>query len=218
MSFKLNRLTEYRLEIRRNVNSADTKLNSKAVDSLINYEAVKYFSTEDREIERYNSVMQRYEDASVKAIKSLSMTNSANTIVFTIGLGAAMVMCALEVKAGTKTMGDFVLVNAMMLQLYQPLYFVGLAYREIKQAAADIEAMWSVLIETPEIEHRADARPLKVGQRHDPFRKCHFPYEPERKILKGVSFEVRPADHWPWLARPGPANQPSRGCCSACTT
>ena len=133
--FSTYRLTEYRLDIRRDVNSADTKSNSKAVDSLINYEAVKYFSNEDREIERYDSVMQRYEHASVKAITSLSMMNSANTIVFTVGLGATMVMCALEVKAGTKTIGDFVLVNAMMLQLYQPLYFVGLAYREIKQAA-----------------------------------------------------------------------------------
>ena len=93
------RLTEYRLGIRRQVNSTDTESNSRAINSLINYEAVKYFNNEDREVERYNSVMKRYEDASVKAIASLSMTNSANTIVFTIGLGTAMIMCALEVKA-----------------------------------------------------------------------------------------------------------------------
>jgi len=184
------RLTEYRLGIRRNVNSADTESNSKAVDSLINYEAVKYFNTEDREVERYDSVMRRYEDASVKAITSLSMTNSANTIVFTMGLGAAMIMCALEVKAGTKTIGDFVLINAMMLQLYQPLFFVGLAYREIKQAAADIEAMWSVLAEDLEIKDRADARPLKVASGVIRFDNVVFAYEPEREILKGVSFEV----------------------------
>ncbi|MFZ2158693.1 MAG: ABC transporter ATP-binding protein/permease [Bradyrhizobium sp.] len=186
------RLTEYRLGIRRNVNSADTESNSKAIDSLINYEAVKYFNAEEREIERYDSVMKRYEDASVRAITSLSMTNSANTIVFTAGLGVAMIMCALEVKAGTKTIGDFVLVNAMMLQLYQPLYFVGLAYREIKQAATDIEAMWSVLAEVPEIRDRADARPLKVESGVIRFDNVVFAYEPERKILKGVSFEVPP--------------------------
>jgi len=185
------RLTEYRIGIRRNVNSADTESNSKAIDSLINYETVKYFNTEDREVERYDSVMRRYEDASVRAITSLSMTNSANTIVFTMGLGAAMVMCALEVKAGTKTIGDFVLVNAMMLQLYQPLFFVGLAYREIKQAAADIEAMWSVLAQEPEVKDRADARPLRVASGVIRFDNVVFAYEPEREILRGVSFEVR---------------------------
>ena len=184
------RLTEYRLGVRRNVNSTDTESNSRAIDSLINYEAVKYFNNEDREVERYDSVMKRYEDASVQAITSLSMMNSANTILFTMGLGTAMIMCVLEVKAGTKTIGDFVLVNAMMLQLYQPLYFVGLAYREIKQAATDIEAMWSVLAEDPEIKDRADARPLEVASGVISFDNVVFSYEPERKILKGVSFEV----------------------------
>jgi ATP-binding cassette, subfamily B, heavy metal transporter len=184
------RLTEYRLGIRRNVNSTDTESNSRAIDSLINYEAVKYFNNEDREIERYDSVMKRYEEASVQAITSLSMMNSANTILFTMGLGTAMIMCVLEVKAGTKTIGDFVLINAMMLQLYQPLYFVGLAYREIKQAATDIEAMWAVLAENPEIKDRADARPLKVASGVINFDNVVFSYEPERKILKGVSFEV----------------------------
>jgi ATP-binding cassette, subfamily B, heavy metal transporter len=184
------RLTEYRLGIRRNVNSTDTESNSRAIDSLINYEAVKYFNNEDREIERYDSVMKRYEDASVQAITSLSMMNSANTILFTMGLGTAMIMCVLEVKAGTKTIGDFVLINAMMLQLYQPLYFVGLAYREIKQAATDIEAMWSVLAQDPEIRDRTDARPLRVADGVIRFDNVVFAYEPEREILKGVSFEV----------------------------
>jgi ABC-type transport system involved in Fe-S cluster assembly fused permease/ATPase subunit len=184
------RLTEYRLGIRRSVNSSDTEANSRAIDALINYETVKYFNAEDREVERYDSVMKRYEEASVKAIRSLSMTNSANTIVFTVGLGIAMIMCVLEVKAGTKTIGDFVLINAMMLQLYQPLYFVGLAYREIKQAATDIEAMWSLLAQKPEIKDRAGAGPLKVTSGVIRFDNVAFAYEPERKILKGVSFEV----------------------------
>jgi ATP-binding cassette subfamily B protein len=184
------RLTEYRLGIRRNVNSADTESNSRAIDSLINYEAVKYFNNDDREVERYDSVMRRYEDASVKAITSLSMTNSANTILFTVGLGAVMIMCALEVKSGTKTIGDFVLINALMLQLYQPLYFVGLAYREIKQAATDIEAMWSVLAEEPEIRDQSGAQSLKVADGVIRFDNVVFAYDPDRKILKGVSFEV----------------------------
>ena len=118
------------------------------------------------------------------------MTNTANTMLFTAGLGVAMVMCVLEVKAGTKTIGDFVLINAMMLQLYQPLYFVGLAYREVKQAATDIEAMRSVLAAEPEIEDRADARPLKAGSGVIRFDNVVFGYEPGRAILKGVSFDV----------------------------
>lgn len=188
--FSTYRLTEYRLGIRRDVNSTDTESNSKAIDSLINYEAVKYFNNVPREVERYDAVMTRYEDASVKSINSLSMMNSANTLLFTAGLGAAMIMCALEVQAGTKTMGDFVLVNAMMLQLYQPLYFVGLAYREIKQAATDIEAMWSILKETPEIEDRPGATPLAVTSGAVTFDNVVFAYEPGRQILKGISFEV----------------------------
>jgi ATP-binding cassette subfamily B protein len=184
------RLTEYRLGIRRTVNNADTEANSRAIDSLINYEAVKHFNNEGREVERYDSMMKRYEGASVKAITSLSLTNTANTIVFTIGLGAAMVMCALEVKAGSKTVGDFVLINAMMLQLYQPLYFVGLAYREVKQAATDIEAMWSILTEIPEIRDRAGAQPLQADRGVLRFDSVGFAYEPGREILRGVSFEV----------------------------
>jgi ATP-binding cassette subfamily B protein len=184
------RLTETRLGIRRVVNSADTDANARAVDALINYEAVKYFGNEDREIARYDSMMQRYEEASVKAIASLSMTNTANTILFTAGLGVAMVMCVLEVGAGSKTVGDFVLINAMMLQLYQPLFFVGLAYREVKQAATDIEAMRSVLAEEPEIEDRAGAQPLKAGSGAIRFDNVVFGYEPGRAILNGVSFDV----------------------------
>ena len=184
------RLTESRLGIRRVVNDADTDANARAVDALINYEAVKYFGNEDREIARYDSMMQRYEQASVKAIASLSMTNTANTILFTAGLGVAMVMCVLEVRAGSKTIGDFVLINAMMLQLYQPLYFVGLAYREVKQAATDIEAMRSVLAQRPEIEDRAAAQPLKAGSGVIRFDNVVFGYEPGREILKGVSFDV----------------------------
>jgi ATP-binding cassette subfamily B protein len=134
--------------------------------------------------------MKRYENAGVRAITSLSMTNSANTMLFTAGLGAAMVMCAIEVKAGSKTIGDFVLINAMMLQLYQPLYFVGLAYREIRQSATDIEAMWRLLAEKPEVRDRPGAPALQVANGTIRFDNVGFAYEPGREILKGVSFEV----------------------------
>jgi ATP-binding cassette, subfamily B, heavy metal transporter len=184
------RLAEFRLGLRRTVNSTDTESNSKAIDSLVNYEAVKYFNIEAREVEHYDSVMKRYEDASIKSINSLSMMNSANTVAFTVGLGAAMIMCAIEIKAGTKTIGDFVLINAMMLQLYQPLYFVGLAYREIKRAATDIEAMLGLLGERPEIVDRSDARMLNATGGTITFDNVFFAYDPERRILKGVSFEI----------------------------
>jgi ATP-binding cassette, subfamily B, heavy metal transporter len=151
---------------------------------------VKYFNIEAREVEHYDSVMKRYEDASIKSINSLSMMNSANTVAFTVGLGAAMIMCAIEIKAGTKTIGDFVLINAMMLQLYQPLYFVGLAYREIKRAATDIEAMLGLLGERPEIVDRSDARMLNATGGTITFDNVFFAYDPERRILKGVSFEI----------------------------
>jgi ATP-binding cassette, subfamily B, heavy metal transporter len=186
------RLTEYRLEIRRAVNRTDTESNSRAVDSLVNYEAVKYFNNETREVEHYDSMMKRYEDVSVRSINSLSTMNSANAITFTAGLGAAMIMCAIEIKAGTKTIGDFVLINAMMLQLYQPLYFVSLAYREIKQAATDIEAMLGILVEPPEIVDRPDARALIGTGGVVTFDNVFFAYEPGRNIIKGVSFEIRP--------------------------
>jgi ATP-binding cassette subfamily B protein len=137
--------TEWRIGIRRKMNDSDTEANVKAIDSLLNYETVKYFSAEQREAARYDRAMERYEDASVKAYTSLAVLNAGQAIVFTIGLTAAMVMCAFEIKAGTKTVGDFVLINAMMIQLYQPLNFMGMVYREIKQAVIDIETMFSIL-------------------------------------------------------------------------
>ena len=131
--------TEWRIGIRRKMNDSDTDANIKAIDSLLNYETVKYFSAEEREAERYDRAMARYEDASVKAYTSLAVLNAGQAVIFTCGLAAVMVMCAFEIRAGSKTVGDFVLINAMMIQLYQPLNFMGMVYREIKQAITDIE-------------------------------------------------------------------------------
>ena len=182
--------TEWRIGIRRKMNDSDTDANVKAVDSLLNYETVKYFGAEEREAYRYDRSMARYEDASIKAYTSLTVLNAGQALFFTIGLAAAMVLCAFEIKAGTKTVGDFVLINAMMIQLYQPLNFMGMVYREIKQAVTDIEIMFSILAREPEIKDAPDARPLKVTEGDIRFENVVFGYEPQRRILKGISFEV----------------------------
>src|SRR5713226_8735834 len=126
--------TEWRINIRRKMNESDTDANTKAVDSLLNYETVKYFVAEERETRRYDRSMARYEDASIKTYTSLAVLNAGQAAIFSLGLAAAMVLCVLGVQSGTHTVGDFVMINAMMIQLYQPLNFMGMVYREIKQA------------------------------------------------------------------------------------
>ena len=182
--------TEWRIGIRRRMNDSDTDANVKAIDSLLNYETVKYFSAEEREAKRYDRSMGRYEHASVQAYTSLAVLNAGQAVIFTMGLAAVMVMCAYGVKQGTNTVGDFVMINAMMIQLYQPLNFMGMVYREIKQAMIDIEAMFTILQRDPEIQDRSDAKPLKVRDGMIRFENVGFAYEPERQILKGLSFEV----------------------------
>ena len=184
------RATEWRIGIRRKMNDSDTDANIKAIDSLLNYETVKYFSAEEREAARYDRSMARYEDASVSAYTSLAVLNAGQAVIFTCGLAAAMVMCAFEIKAGTKTVGDFVLINAMMIQLYQPLNFMGMVYREIKQAITDIEIMFSILAREPEIKDVVGAQPLEVTAGTIRFEDVSFAYDPARPILKGISFDV----------------------------
>lgn len=182
--------TEWRIEIRRRMNDSDTEANTKAIDSLLNYETVKYFSAEQREAERYDRSMAGYERASVKTYTSLALLNTGQAIIFTFGLTATMLMCAIGVRNGTNTVGDFVMVNAMMIQLYQPLNFMGMVYREIKQAVIDIEKMFGVLQRNPEVKDIAGARPLIVTSGEISFEQVRFAYDPERPILKGLSFRV----------------------------
>jgi ATP-binding cassette, subfamily B, heavy metal transporter len=182
--------TEWRIGIRRNMNESDTDANTKAIDSLLNYETVKYFGAETREAKRYDRSMARYEEASVKTYTSLALLNTGQAVIFTFGLTATMLMCALGVRSGRNTVGDFVLINAMMIQLYQPLNFMGMVYREIKQAIIDIEKMFEVLARDPEIKDAPDAKPLLVTSGAIRFDDVHFAYEAERPILKGLSFEV----------------------------
>ena len=162
--------TEWRIEIRRKMNDSDTEANTKAIDSLLNYETVKYFGSEAREAARYDRSMERYEEASVRTYTSLAVLNAGQAVIFTAGLTATMVMCALGIRNGTHTVGDFVLINAMMIQLYVPLNFMGMVYREIKQAIIDIEKMFSVLARDPEIKDAPDAKPLVVTLRQRPLR------------------------------------------------
>jgi ATP-binding cassette subfamily B protein len=182
--------TEWRIEIRRKMNDSDTEANTKAIDSLLNYETVKYFGSEQREAERYDRSMARYEHASVKTYTSLAVLNTGQAIIFTAGLTATMLMCAIGVRNGTNTVGDFVMVNAMMIQLYQPLNFMGMVYREIKQAVIDIEKMFGVLSRNPEVKDRPGAKSLAVASGTVRFDDVRFSYDPERPILKGLSFEV----------------------------
>jgi len=182
--------TEWRIDIRRRMNDSDTEANTKAIDSLLNYETVKYFGAEQREATRYDASMERYERASVKTYTSLAVLNIGQAVIFTVGLTATMLMCAIGVRNGTNTVGDFVMVNAMMIQLYQPLNFMGMVYREIKQAVIDIEKMFGVLARNPEVKDVAGAKPLQVSAGNVRFDDVRFSYDPDRPILKGLSFEV----------------------------
>jgi ATP-binding cassette subfamily B protein len=182
--------TEWRIGIRRRMNESDTDANTKAIDSLLNYETVKYFGAEPHETRRYDRAMARYEEASVNSYTSLAVLNAGQAAVFTVGLTVVMVMCAWGIADGSKTIGDFVMINVMMIQLYQPLNFMGMVYREIKQALIDIETMFGILAREPEIKDRPGAPPLVVRAGAIRFEDVRFAYEPARPILKGLSFEV----------------------------
>src|SRR3954465_6700816 len=198
--------TEWRIGIRRKMNDSDSDANTKAIDSLLNYETVKYFVAEEREAKRYDRTMARYEDASVKAYTSLAVLNAGQAALFTVGLGAAMVLGVFGIRAGTNTVGDFVMINGMMIQLYQPLNFMGMVYREIKQAVTDIELMFSILAREAEIKDTPGAKPIAVSRGAIRFEDVQFAYEPARLILKGLSFDV-PAGHTVAIVGPSGAGK-----------
>ena len=182
--------TEWRIAIRRKMNDSDTEANTKAIDSLLNYETVKYFGAETREAQRYDRSMERYEQASVKTYTSLAVLNTGQAVIFTFGLTATMLMCAIGVRQGRNTVGDFVLINAMMIQLYTPLNFMGMVYREIKQAVIDIDIMFGLLARKPEITDSPAAHPLQVRAGTIRFENVSFFYEVARPILTNLSFDV----------------------------
>jgi ATP-binding cassette subfamily B protein len=182
--------TNWRIAIRRSMNESDTDANTKAIDSLLNFETVKYFGAEKREATRYDVSMARYERLSVRTYVSLAVLNAGQAVIFTAGLVIVIVMCVVGIRSGRNTVGDFVLINLMMLQLYQPLNFMGMVYRDIKQAIVDIEMMFDILGQHPEIEDRPGALPLAVSRGAVRFENVEFNYDPSRKILRGVSFEA----------------------------
>ena len=182
--------TEWRVAIRKSMNDSDTDANTKAVDSLLNYETVKYFGAEGKEAKRYDKSMALFEAASIKTYTSLAVLNSGQAVIFTMALALCMVMSARDVIAGRDTVGQFIMVNALMLQLFIPLNFMGTVYREIRQALTDIERMMDVLAEHPEIADKPGAQPLRVDGGTVRFENVVFRYDPERTILDGLSFTV----------------------------
>jgi ATP-binding cassette subfamily B protein len=184
--------SEKRIAIRREYIEADTEASTKAVDSLLNYETVKYFGNEKWEADRFDTSMARYQRASIRTYNSLAVLNLGQAVIFTIGMLLAMLYVARGVSNGTQTLGDFVLVNAVFIQLYQPLNFMGMIYREIKQALVDVEALFGLMEERTEVKDKPGAKPLEVTGGAIRFENVQFSYDPERPILRGVDFEVAP--------------------------
>jgi ABC-type transport system involved in Fe-S cluster assembly fused permease/ATPase subunit len=182
--------SERRIAIRRDMNDSDTEAHSKAVDSLLNYETVKYFGNEELEAKRFDASIARYVKAAIRTYTSLGVLNTGQAIIFTIGTVICMLLAARDVTRGTLTVGDFVMINAILMQLYVPLNFMGMVYREIKQGLIDIETMFALLHEPAEIVDRPGAKTLRVRKGEIKFENVSFAYDPERPILKNVSFEV----------------------------
>ncbi|MAU97466.1 MAG: metal ABC transporter permease [Fulvimarina sp.] len=184
--------SDWRINIRRDMNESDTDANTKAIDSLLNFETVKYFGNETMEAERFDRSMARYEVAATRIWTSLGWLNFGQGVIFGVGMAIVMVMSALAVRDGTQSLGDFVFVNAMLMQLSIPLNFIGFVYREIRQGLTDIEEMFALLGINAEVVDRPGAKPLVVSDGAIRFEDVRFGYDPAREILKGVSFEVPP--------------------------
>ncbi|WP_286939347.1 ABCB family ABC transporter ATP-binding protein/permease [Achromobacter sp. UBA4530] len=183
-------VTEWRAKFRRQMNETDSEANTKAIESLLNYETVKYFGNEEHEARRYDASLTRYERAAVRSQVSLSILNVGQALIISTGLTLVMWMAANGIAEGRYTLGDFVLVNTYLLQLYTPLSFFGFIYREIKQALIDMERMFELLGQDREVADRPGAAPLQVSGGAVEFRDVHFGYDPRRAILKGVSFSI----------------------------
>jgi ATP-binding cassette subfamily B protein len=184
-------VTDWRLVYRRRMNKKDGEANTKAIDSLLNYETVKYFGNEEHEARRYDNALRSYEKAAVQSKVSLSMLNIGQAAVISVGLIVVMIMAGYGVQDGVMTLGDFVLVNSYLIQLFLPLNFLGFVYREIKQSLADMEEMFTLLQRETEIADRPDAPPLQINGGEVTFDKVQFHYQPEREILKDVSLTVK---------------------------
>ena len=186
------RASDWRIGIRRAMNESDTDANTKAIDSLLNFETVKYFGNERMEAERFDRSMAGYEKAATQVWTSLGWLNFGQAIIFSAGMGVCMVMSAMAVQRGEQTIGDFVLINMFLMQLSIPLNFIGFVYREIRQGLADIEAMFGLLAVDEEVKDRPGAQDLRVTSGRIRFTNVDFHYDPERPILHDVSFTIEP--------------------------
>jgi len=184
------RASDWRINIRREMNDSDTDANTKAIDSLLNFETVKYFGNEAMEARRFDGAMARYEQAATRTWTSLGWLNFGQAVIFGAGMAILMVMSAREVVAGTQSLGDFVFINALLMQLSVPLNFIGFIYREVRQGLTDIEQMFDLLDVEQEVKDKPGARPLAVTDGSIRFDDVRFAYDPARPILKGISFEV----------------------------
>ncbi|MEO0717312.1 MAG: ABC transporter ATP-binding protein/permease [Pseudomonadota bacterium] len=184
------RITEWRVKIRQRMNEQDMAANQKAIDSLLNYETVKYFAAEEREAQRYNDSMRGYEKAAIETQSSLALLNAGQALIITAGLVALMGMAAAGVAQGVITVGDFVMVNAFMIQITLPLGFLGTVYREIRQALIDMADMFGLLDQPPEVVDKPGAPALTMSAGRVQFEAIDFAYAPERPILQGVDFDI----------------------------
>lgn len=184
------RASDWRINIRKEMNESDNEANTKAIDSLLNFETVKYFGNEEMEARRFDDSMRLYESAATKTWTSLGWLNFGQGLIFGTGMTIVMVMSALEVQRGNQTIGDFVFINVMLMQLSVPLNFIGFVYREIRQGLADIEQMFDLLSVEEEIVDAPDAKQLEVSNGVIRFDNVDFFYDAERAILKGLDFEV----------------------------
>ncbi|WP_019223844.1 ABCB family ABC transporter ATP-binding protein/permease [Bartonella rattaustraliani] len=182
--------SDWRIRIRQEMNTADTEANTRAVDSLLNFETVKYFCNEDLEARRFDSSMANYEKAATKIWTSLSWLNFGQALIFGLGMTILMLMSAYEISHGTQTLGDFVFINALLIQLSIPLNFIGSIYRDVRQGLTDIEAMFDLLDAKQEIIDKPDAKPLVVKRGTIRFNQVKFSYDSDRQILKEIDFEV----------------------------
>ena len=183
-------VTEWRIKFRRMMNEEDNRANTRAIDSLLNYETVKYFGNEEHEARRYDAAMRGYEKASIQSQTSLALLNVGQAVIISLGLTAVMLMTASGIVSGALTIGTFVMANTYLMQLYQPLGFFGFVYREIKQALIDMEKMFDLMGEDPQVADRPDAKPLTASGGEVGFEDVRFGYDRRRPILKGVSFRI----------------------------
>ncbi|MDP6872234.1 MAG: ABC transporter ATP-binding protein/permease [Alphaproteobacteria bacterium] len=199
-------VTEWRLKHRREMNRTDSEANTRAIDSLLNFETVKYFGNEAHEADRFDGSMARYESAAVRSQTSLAILNIGQGLIIAFGMCSVMLLAAQGIIAGELTIGDFVLINTFMMQLYQPLGFLGFVYREIKQSLVDMDKMFELIEVHTEVADAPDARPLRISAGDVVFENVDFGYEDERQILHGVSFRV-PAGHTVAIVGPSGAGK-----------